>query len=104
MLALIPRKTLLSSGFLTVLVVCVASAFSCDGGHEEEEHEHGTPTGSVCPAGSTLTYESFGQDFMTRYCVRCHSSQLTGAARNDAPLGHDFDTLAGILVVAEHID
>ena len=29
---------------------------------------------------------------------------MSGAARHDAPLGHDFDTLEGILLVAEHID
>jgi uncharacterized membrane protein len=50
------------------------------------------------------TYENFGRDFMTRYCVRCHSSELQGPARNGAPDGHDFDVYQGIVPVAEHID
>jgi hypothetical protein len=63
-----------------------------------------TPTGSTCPGGSTLTYESFGRPFMESYCTQCHSSELHGDDRHGAPLYHDFDTLDGILVVADHID
>jgi hypothetical protein len=63
-----------------------------------------TPSGAECPPGSTLTYETFGKAFMDDYCVRCHSTELEGTARSGAPEGHDFDMLAGILLVAEHID
>lgn len=35
----------------------------------------GDPTGSVCPTTSALTYESFGQNFMTTHCLSCHASQ-----------------------------
>lgn len=38
------------------------------------------------------------------YCVRCHSSTLTGAARNGAPAFHDFDTRQGVDNVLLHID
>jgi uncharacterized membrane protein len=41
---------------------------------------------------------------MASYCTRCHSSSLQGAARNGAPSDHDFDSLAGIQAMAEHID
>jgi hypothetical protein len=64
----------------------------------------GPPTESVCPQGSTLTYENFGKPFMENYCTRCHSSELRGAARMGAPSFHDFDTLFGIQVVADHVD
>ena len=74
-----------------------------DGGHDEEA-PIGPDSGATCPAGSTLDYETFGRPFMESYCVRCHSSELEGIARNGAPAGHDFDTLPGILIVAEHID
>jgi len=63
-----------------------------------------TPTGSECPPGSTLSYESFGADFMEAYCTRCHDSDLHGVDRHGAPLYHDFDTFDGIIVVADHID
>ena len=64
----------------------------------------GPPTESVCPADSTLTYQSFGEPFMTSYCTSCHSSKLMGADRHGAPLLHDFDTLPGIMVFDQHID
>lgn len=64
----------------------------------------GPPTQSVCPAGSTLTYESFGKPFMDAYCTRCHASTLRGEQRHGAPGLHDFDTLFGIKVVFDHID
>ncbi|HWO20072.1 MAG TPA: hypothetical protein VNO30_14900 [Kofleriaceae bacterium] len=70
--------------------------------HEEEIF--GPPTESTCPQGSTLTYNNFGKQFMESYCTSCHSSELTGAARNGAPTFHDFDTLFGIKAVSDHID
>lgn len=81
-----------------------------DNGHDvDASHDEGgavgPESGASCPddAGA-LTYEAFGQPFMESYCVRCHSSELEGTARNGAPGGHDFDTLAGILLVADHVD
>lgn len=65
---------------------------------------HRVPTGSECPPGSTLTYDNFGEPFMTAYCTRCHDSSRQGADRHGAPLYHDFDTLVGILNVAGHVD
>lgn len=66
--------------------------------------ELGPPTGATCPPGSTLTYASFGQQFMESYCTSCHASTLTGEARQGAPEFHDFDTIGGIRNVAGHID
>jgi len=62
------------------------------------------PTGSTCPPTSTLTYDNFGKKFMEDYCTRCHASYLFGDDRMGAPLYHDFDTLIGILHVADHVD
>ena len=66
--------------------------------------ESRTPTGAVCRSDSMLTYDNFGQPFMERYCTRCHASYLHGADRQGAPLYHDFDTLFGIVAVADHVD
>lgn len=99
-----------SSRSILCAAVCCGSALAsaCDDHHDEEGDQHGegegTPTGSTCPEGNTLTYETFGREFMERYCTRCHSSALAGADRNGAPDGHDFDTLQGVLVVGEHVD
>lgn len=70
----------------------------------EGETEFGPPTGAICPAGSTLTYENFAKPFMETYCTSCHASTLTGDARQGAPLYHDFDSKDGILAVADHVD
>ena len=48
-----------------------------------------------CPPGGTkLTYDSFGSAFMARHCQTCHGQ--TNDARNGAPEGYDFGTLAAI--------
>lgn len=83
-------------GALLAVVVLAA----CD-----QDSVFGPPTESVCPpGGTTLTYTNFGQPFMEAYCTRCHSSKLTGSARNGAPSFHDFDSLFGIKAVSDHID
>jgi len=65
-----------------------------------------TPTGTVCPDPDplTLTYENFGEPFMTKYCIWCHDSSLPRSKRNGAPLFHDFNTLLGVLKTPDHID
>lgn len=75
-----------------------------DEGGDGGEEEPGMPSGSACPKGSTLTWDNFGQEFMSSYCTRCHSSELECGERHDAPLEHDFDTAAGVLLVGEHVD
>jgi uncharacterized membrane protein len=50
------------------------------------------------------TYENFAADFFARYCLRCHSETLVGdSARQDAPVGIDFDTRAGAESFASRI-
>jgi len=81
-----------------------------DGGHDHDGGEHdkpvGDPSGATCPTDSSgLTYEAFGQKFMSDYCTRCHSDELkTQQARMNAPLGHDFNVEPGVSAVWEHID
>jgi len=62
------------------------------------------PTGSSCPPTQTLTYANFGKPFLTSYCTRCHSSTLSGDARNDAPEDHNFDSVLGVRPFVDHID
>ena len=65
-----------------------------------------TPTKAVCPTPDprTLTWDSFGQPFMTMFCTDCHSSTLPHSERNGAPLYHDYDTLMGVMSIPDHID
>lgn len=75
-----------------------------EGGCCADEPILGELTGTACPPSSTLTYASFGNEFMTRYCTRCHGSTLSGAARMGAPPFHDFDTQLGVQQVGDRID
>jgi hypothetical protein len=65
-----------------------------------------TPTKAVCPDPDpgTLTWDSFGQHFMSDFCTSCHASSLVHSQRNGAPLYHDYDTLMGVLEIPDHID
>lgn len=89
---------------ISIAALVLATLIGHGGGCDSEESVFGPPTGATCPQGSTLTYTNFGKAFMERYCTRCHSSELTGAARQGAPSFHDFDTLFGIMAVSDHID
>lgn len=89
--------------FARLLVSSVLLAAACDHDHDHD-HDHGDASGATCPSDNTLTYENFGRDFFDSYCTRCHSSELSGDLRLDAPVGYDFDTLAGIRQHLEHID
>jgi hypothetical protein len=85
---------------MRALALWAATALGCGG----TGALYGPPTESVCPQGSTLSYEGFGKPFMERYCTRCHAASLRGSQRMGAPSFHDFDTLFGIKVVFDHID
>jgi uncharacterized membrane protein len=91
----VPRQVLASCGLALALL-------GCGGGAGEAE---AAGTGSVCPPGSTLTYENFGQSFMTSYCTDCHATKLRGVKRHGAPSDHDLDTIDGVRQTeAGHID
>jgi uncharacterized membrane protein len=93
--------------FLLALIVLPFLMAHGGGGCGEEDDDDelfGPPTQAACPTSSTLTYANFGQPFMTNYCIRCHNSALTGAARQGAPRYHDFDLISDIQSNADHID
>jgi uncharacterized membrane protein len=65
----------------------------------------GEATGVTCPpAGTTLTYQNFGNSFMSTYCLRCHNSALTGDARKDAPNDLNFNTVEEVRAESKDID
>lgn len=87
--------------FAFVCSLGLVNAVGCGDDHEEAE---GTATQATCPSTQTLTYANFGQSFMQSYCLRCHSSAVSGDARNGAPSDHNFDSLDEIRPLSEHID
>ncbi|HEY5938370.1 MAG TPA: c-type cytochrome [Kofleriaceae bacterium] len=68
---------------------CFAIAVVLVGCSSEPE---GSLTGASCPDVDPPTYASFGQQFMTAYCIDCHSENLRGDDREGAPPTIDFDT------------
>lgn len=89
---------------LSLGLLCTSLALTACGGGDDDD-EPMLSSGSTCPDGSTLTYDNFGKEFADTYCVGCHSSELTTPVeRTGAPLGYDFDTVAGIRVVLEEVD
>lgn len=47
------------------------------------------------PGGTTLTYESFGRDFIATNCQTCHGA--TNSGRKGAPSGYDFGSQADVV-------
>lgn len=86
------------------LFACLSSCAEDPVCPPEQPEDPGTPSGATCD-GSSLTYENFGQGFMTNYCNNCHSSALkTEEERQCAPSDHNFDSLDDVLLNSEHID
>lgn len=86
----------MSSRFRSLLAVlggaALLSLWGCGGGDGGDGGDGST--GTTCPPGGTsLTAQNFGQGFFQNYCTRCHSSTLSGAQRNGAPPGLDWDRL-----------
>ena len=118
------RRTLSSTRgvpFCAAILALTFSAWGCDDDEDDPDHDDhgadgstphsydaskqiGPPTGATCPDNSDLTYDNFGKDFMMKYCLRCHSSMVSGAARNGAPSDHNFDALNDIDLLWPHID
>lgn len=71
---------------------------------EHEHEEDGPPSGATCPENSTLTWDTFGKNFMETYCTRCHATSVTGSARQGAPNDHNFESAELVRMQIEHID
>ena len=92
------------------MLAAVVALPGCEDEHEDEhgdehgEAHEGEPSGAGCKEGSTLTWDSFGEKFMTDYCTRCHASSLAGAARQGAPSDLNFESAPLVRVHTGHID
>jgi uncharacterized membrane protein len=91
---------------LVPAVACALLLAAC-GGASQTSTAQGSATGATAAGcadnGWTgLTYSSFGQSFVARHCITCHSA--SSADRRGAPPGVDFDSLSGIQAHALRID
>ena len=56
-------------------------------------------TSPVAKPGDNIggdTWDPYAKGFFAMYCTRCHSSTLTGDARNGAPAGFNWDDQASV--------
>jgi len=51
-----------------IVIAGAMATGACDSGST------GAPTKAVCDQTLELTWDTFGQDFLQTYCVRCHQS------------------------------
>lgn len=105
-----PSSKLALPAVASIAAACAVA--SCGGGAGSDMAPLpvlGPPTGTTIAACDTagmsgITYSGFAAGFFTNYCTRCHSTAVTGAARNGAPADHNFETLAGAKAQLDHID
>jgi hypothetical protein len=77
----------------------------CAGADPESSRPGSASTGSTCPSGSTLTYDTWAQTFFSGYCTRCHSvNRTTQDERHGATVGANWDDLTSIREFADEID
>jgi uncharacterized membrane protein len=99
----------MSARNLRLVGLLVASlALGC-GGSEEPTMMRvrvlpGPLTNATCPTPQTLTFANFGEAFMKKYCLVCHSESLPAEKRTAAPLGADYDTVERIRELKTSID
>jgi uncharacterized membrane protein len=90
-----------------VFLVALLSGCSDDASSPVDAGRDGPPLINGCPSLSTPqanpgdpidgdTFASFAAPLLTTYCTRCHSTTLTGAARNGAPIGFDWNDEASV--------
>jgi hypothetical protein len=76
-------------------VIAVLIGLSCGDGKDGEIVE-------FCDRTSVQD-GSLGRSFLLNYCTVCHSSQVTGEARNGAPAELNFETLTGLSAHADRV-
>lgn len=87
------------------LVILIALLAGCGSDDDGDGAAIGAPTGATCPDGGTsLTWKGFAEPFVESYCLRCHSDDVSGTARQGAPRDHNFDTHFECRAFAAHMD
>src|SRR5688572_727788 len=93
---------------VALVVALFLSACSDDGGGTPvDARSDGPPLINGCPSLSAPqaspgdpidgdTFASFAGPLLATYCTRCHSTTLSGADRNGAPTGFNWDDEASV--------
>jgi uncharacterized membrane protein len=78
----------------TPIAVMIGVSMGCGSDDDEHDQPEVSCTGTIPTYAEVDAFEK---------CTLCHSSQLTGNARNSAPPGTNFDTEAGAEAHADEI-
>jgi uncharacterized membrane protein len=78
-----------------LMAVMIGTAVGC-GSDDDDDHEEGE-------VSCTGTIPTYAQVDAFEKCTMCHSSALTGSARNSAPVTANFDTEASAEAHADEI-
>ena len=60
--------------------------------------------GGPCGRSPALSWDNFGDGFMTKHCTGCHSSLLPEGMREGAPTSVNLDTYADVIQWADRVD
>ena len=60
--------------------------------------------GPTCDREPPLTYENWGEAYISDFCVGCHSSLVEGAERRGATVGVDFNTYGDVMRQVDRIE
>lgn len=66
--------------------------------------DSGTAYTGACDRSPPLSWDSFGQGFMSTHCAGCHSSLYPEGMREGAPVGVDLDTYTGVLQWVDRVE
>ncbi len=78
---------------------CTLALAACDEKDDDSASEEGGA--NVCDAG--VTYENSAKAIVAKYCLGCHSSEVSGDARQKAPDDANFDTEAELYDHGGHV-
>lgn len=82
---------------MTLRILILGALLGCTTGSD------GADT-AVCGHEPALTWANFGQGYMDKHCVGCHSSLLREDQRNGAPVTVNLDTWDGAVAWGTRID
>ncbi len=81
---------------LTFALILTLAFAGCGGDNSPVNPGNGNGNGN----GEEITYTSDIQPILAANCTRCHSTTLTGAARNGAPVDVNWNTYAAAVQAA----
>lgn len=97
---LLPVEVVLRSSH-AALALALLSLAACSSGNEQDKPDASPAPTASCPAPDRVPTFADLERGILPICRECHSANVTGDARHNAPVGIDFDTYEQFSSVAE---